>query len=118
MFDEIATNMNKKCIPTKREDREGNCYEISSLFVLSNDCWLLVHATLYPRSGPFANRAYQHAFVESGDWVYDPIFDTGYPRDMYYAYHRVSEARRYNAEEMKRMLLKTENYGPWNDTEC
>jgi len=101
-------------IPENEEDRQGNCYELSARFILSNPNWSLVHATLYPRAGPFQDRPFDHAFCELNDMiVYDPVFDKFYTRDVYYKFARVTLPKVYTQTDAAKMMVRTKNFGPW-----
>ncbi len=101
-------------IPENREDRDGNCYELSARFTMANTEWKVVHATLYPNAGPFKDKPFPHAFCELNDTlVYDPVFDRFYLSGRYYKFTRVTNPRKYSVTEATKEMLRTKMYGPW-----
>lgn len=109
----IFPDVNRVRIPKHPRERQGRCYELSAQFMFDNEDWILVHATLYPRLGKFADREYKHAFVEQ-DWVlFDPVFNKFYVKEQYYEYNRVTDAKKYTIDEMCKMMLKKKTYGDW-----
>lgn len=80
----------------------------------------LVHGLVYGRGGASGHR-FPHAWVEAGGIVYD--FSSGQkikiPVEIYYAIGNIEPNdpkayRKYSFEEMRKKLLSTKHYGPWD----
>lgn len=99
--------------PEWRGSRQGRCYILAAKFVEQNKGWTLVHATLLPLVGPFADTPYFHAFAMKGNMVYDPVFDKYYSRESYFEAMVPADIRIYNQLEMYEKMSEEETYGPW-----
>lgn len=99
--------------PEWRGSRQGECYTLAAKFVEQNKGWTLVHATLLPLVGPFADTPYFHAFAMKGNMVYDPVFDKYYSRESYFEAMVPADIRIYNQLEMYEKMSEEETYGPW-----
>jgi uncharacterized membrane protein YgcG len=96
------------------QQRQGRCFEIAARFVMDNQDWTLVHATLYPRIGPFEDKIFFHGFAENGKIVYVPIHDKFFDRTSYYKYYSITDERKYDGETAIMRMLNKRNYGPWD----
>jgi hypothetical protein len=101
----------------------GNCYQSAfdramSLIDAGEQNVMLVHGSVIPPSGPWANQRITHAWVEVGATVHEfsngnslvtdkPRFVRMFTPETYAAYSR-DEALMEN--------LKSVHYGPWDDT--
>ncbi len=117
-FDEISDmtlpyNASPVIIPT--ESRQGKCYELTGQFVMANPDWDLVHATLFPKLGQFANKPYFHAFAVKGNEVYDTVFDKFFDKKKYYAYYSLTDEHRYDNKTAMKRMFSTQHYGPWDE---
>lgn len=91
--------------------RLGKCYVLSGRHVLSNlDC-NLVHGTIR-RSGTV--KELEHAWVEKGDSVIDPVLDKEMSKEMYYAIMNAKPDKIYSSEEMMKRMVKAKHWGKWD----
>lgn len=95
------------------KQRQGKCYEYAARFIIDNEGWDLVHATLYPRMGPFEDKIYFHGFAVKDNTVYDPVFNDFYDKDSYYKYYSITDERKFERYSAMKRLYKERNYGPW-----
>ena len=110
---DLSKAINVAFVPKSQKNRDGRCYELAGRFIMANPDWDLVHATLYPYTGKFKDRAFPHAFAEHGPWVYDPVFNKFYVKLHYYHFYRVTAAKTYTSDEACKMMLKTKHFGDW-----
>lgn len=96
-----------------KEERQGRCYELAGRFVLDNEDWTLVHGITNPPVGPYQDTPYAHAWVEKGNIVYDPVFNTFYNKDEYYNLYEPSKMKRYNIVKLRANALKYKHWGFW-----
>lgn len=70
-----------------------------------------------PPVGPWAGKEFDHAFVELGEVVFDPVFDPVFakffPTDEFYKVYGVTDPRKYDHATAVDFLLKEKHYGPW-----
>lgn len=68
--------------------------------------------------GPINGIEYGHAWVEDGDTVHDYSRgrDIQMPKMLYYAFGNIDESKqfRYTPEEMRKKILDTGHWGPWD----
>ena len=69
--------------------------------------------------GPLDGVQYGHAWVEDGNTVIDVSNgrDIKMPKALYYAIggiDQIGNMKRYTAEEFRKKVMKTENWGPWD----
>ncbi len=95
------------------DGRLGKCYELSYKFATSNMDWDLVHGYITDRSGK-TDRTIDHAWVERGNTVYDPVMDKEFDKRVYYGLFGVEVAERYKRDKVIDMALKKKTYGPWH----
>jgi len=108
-----APSFDTRSIPQNAMERQGQCFELGTKFQWDNPDWNLVHATLYPRMGPFENEVYFHCYAEKGDAVYDPVFGALYNRGSYEKYYSISDKRSYTSKEAMNWMMKTKVFGSW-----
>ena len=98
-------------------NRNGNCYEVALHKFMDNPRrYTLVHGVVTGQ-GPIAGMQYGHAWVEDGDKIIDmtlPSHLRSLPKDVYYALGHIDITRRYNANQVLKMLDKFGTYGPWD----
>jgi hypothetical protein len=74
----------------------------------------LVHGTVMGR-GPISGKRFTHAWVEIEDWVFDISQNIFAEKDEYYDLAQAQDTVSYDANETRINLLKTEQWGPWDD---
>ncbi|MBK25113.1 MAG: hypothetical protein CME70_14030 [Halobacteriovorax sp.] len=111
---------NQKYYPT------GDCYEVAASLILdsiimfnpnsrNSDGLILVHAEVTGQ-GPIEGIKYGHAWVEKDGQVIDNSNGNNIrlPISVYYRMGKVgTNIYKYTPEEVRRWVLKTETYGPW-----
>jgi hypothetical protein len=100
-------------IPKNQIERNGRCFELAARFVMDNPDWEIVHATLYPRIGNFADQIYFHSYAQKGNIIFDPVFNQFYNADKHAKYYNTTDKRVYNSKVAIKKMLKSGNYGPW-----
>ena len=93
--------------------RLGRCYELSGRHVSGHRSATLIHGKLV---NPFAqgHAELEHAWVEDGDEVYDPVMDKTWPKDAYYGLFKATAHKRYSGSEVLQQSLKHQHWGPWD----
>lgn len=94
--------------------RQGNCYEMAAKFVQDNPSWTLTHATLYSRIGKFADKVYFHAFAEKEGMLFEPNVAKFFPRDAFYRYYSITDARHFSGTDLYKNMLRTGHWGAWD----
>lgn len=89
----------------------GRCYELSFQYAQNNTGWVLVHGYISDR---MKGRVIDHAWVEKGDTVLDPVLDKQFPKLVYYSLYKAEDVKRYSYQELNKMAVKYETYGPWH----
>jgi len=97
----------------------GECYMASARWIMDEgkaieDEAMLVHGTVAGQ-GPLEGLRIGHAWVEFGDLVYDASAELLVRKERYYEIGKVKDTVEYTPTEMRVNLLKTENWGPWDD---
>ena len=108
-----APKVDRNSIPKNGIERQGRCFELAARFVMDNPDWDIVHATLYPRLGQFADRIYFHGYAQKGTVIFDPVFNQFFNAEKHEKYYTTTDKRIYNQATAMKMMLKSENYGPW-----
>lgn len=108
---------------TKFNDGDGDCFMVAANMVADNQFIgkfkdpVLVHGMALGR-GKIRGVRFSHAWVEDGDEVFDHsngLRIDGLPRDAYYAIGKIEDTARYTVRETRRLLLKLQHYGPWEE---
>ena len=94
--------------------RQGNCYEMAAKFVQDNPDWELVHATLYPRLGRFADKVFLHAFAQKDDVVFDGVAGKFLPKAGYYRHYSITDARTFTVGQAFKKMVQTRHWGAWD----
>ncbi len=94
-------------------DRLGQCYVLSGRYVMDNQNAILVHGSINGRRFTGKDFDNPHAWVEEGNEVYDPVWDQRLPKEAYYGIMNAKSIKQYNYEEMAKLMLRNENWGPW-----
>lgn len=60
---------------------------------------------------------YGHAWVEFGEFVFDPVVQMLVPKFEYYCEGQIDEAEvvRYHSEEARSIVLDQKTWGPWDE---
>ena len=98
----------------------GDCYEVAGKYVMDN-CFmgdgdvLLVHGEVTGQ-GKIAGIKYGHAWVEKNGMVIDNSNgrNINVPVEFYYALGHIERTYKYNCEEMRKKILETKHWGPWD----
>jgi hypothetical protein len=102
----------------------GDCYEANGRYFMEHSIFpgkdkrlRLVHGEVRGQ-GPLDGVQYGHAWVEDGNTVIDVSNgrDIKMPKALYYAIggiDQIGNMKRYTAEEFRKKVMKTENWGPW-----
>ena len=95
------------------EYTKGNCYEVHGRTFIEGMLGLLCHGTVWhPDVG-----WHGHCWIElNKDVVID--FSNGHHaalrREVYYKAGRVKDVKKYNPEQVRKLVLKEGTYGPWD----
>ncbi|KKM60873.1 hypothetical protein LCGC14_1537360 [marine sediment metagenome] len=96
---------------TELGEREGQCYRLAGRYVMDNRDAVLVHTTLF---SPTLGHRMSHAFVEiTPDMVWEPVTDQVFLKGTLFPKYEVEEDARYTADEMSRLLVTNNHWGPW-----
>lgn len=110
-------------IDIPESSRGGDCYEVSGKYVMdhalmgNNPNLFLVHGIVVGQ-GPIEGVEYGHAWVEDNDECIDLSQgrDIRMPKAIYYALGNIDPSKqyRYSPEEMRRKILDSGHWGPWD----
>ena len=92
--------------------RLGKCYQLSWQTISRDPNYKLVHGYITDRIK--TGRTIDHAWLETGTVVYDPVMDKKYQKDVYYAMFGAEAVKTYTAKEASAYGAKTGHYGPWH----
>jgi len=96
----------------KKNPRLGLCYELSGRYVSRHHGTILVHGRLVnPFGKGFAEL--DHAWVEEDGEIFDPVMDKIWPKDVFENLFKAKVYKKYSHEEVLKMILRHENWGPW-----
>jgi len=100
----------------KPNSRLGLCYELSGRYVSQHHDAVLVHGRL---TNPFGagHPELDHAWVEVGDEIFDPVMDKMWPKAVYESLFKTKVYKKYKHMDVIRVTNRTGNWGPWDDTE-
>lgn len=84
--------------------RQGHCF-VFAFRNFSEHGGTLVHGS--------AEGVSHHAWVDHGDYIYEPTHDRYYPRDEYLSRFSPVESRRYDQIAAFEAFLIHDHYGPW-----
>lgn len=97
----------------------GNCYQAAGDAILEDlSDWTLCHGIVTGNGGEVEGRAYDHAWVERGDYVIDRSngqFGLPLRREFYYGMGDCRDVKRYTRDEAIGLMCATGHYGPWED---
>ena len=102
------------------ENQGGDCFKVAAETVMKNPSLKLVHA-IVPGQGPLKGVKYTHAFAldEKRDIVIDNTQKNPslreLPARLYWHLGNIETYREYTSNEMYKMLIKYENWGPWDE---
>ena len=103
--------------------RDGDCYQVVGSYVMDNALMgnnpnlLLVHGIVIGQ-GSISGIEYGHAWVEDGNNCIDLSQgrDIKMPKVLYYALGNIDPSKqfKYTPEEMRKKILDTGHWGPWD----
>ena len=93
-------------------NRLGRCYELAGRYVSEHPEAVLVHGKLVNRFGR-GHPEIDHAWVEIGDKIFDPVMDKMWPKDLYEQLFNATIYHRYTFKQVLKMSLRHEHWGPW-----
>ena len=95
------------------ESREGKCYELAVKHIIEQQEGTLIHAEVYSFT---LKRMIGHALVETETgFIYEPVVNRYFRKEDLYPKYKIKELTRYSIEEALLMVLREDNYGPWED---
>ena len=83
----------------KDDDKFGHCFERSYLMFLCNHDAVWVYGKNQNLAIKYGKQNSTHAWVEIGDFVYDPTSVQRYPRKMYYEMLKISHVKKMTHEK-------------------
>jgi hypothetical protein len=93
-------------------NRKGRCYELSYMIFTTHyeEGMILVHGQLFDN--------FPHAWIETGEDVYDAVRDVKMPWTEYQKVYRAKRDATYSTQEeaAKACMKDGFTYGPWLDT--
>ena len=92
----------------------GHCFRVAAESLMSIPHGTLVHG-IVTGQGNLDGIKYSHAWVEAGDKVIDDTVPVVMNKSEYYAMGNIEITRKYSYKEALEQMVKTENYGPWDD---
>ena len=92
--------------------RLGKCYELSGRYVSEHPNAILVHGKIYNRWTK-GYPSVDHAWVEEGNEVFDPVWGKRLPLFFYYELFNAEVHKKYSYEEVLKKMLREGNWGPW-----
>lgn len=78
---------------------EGSCYERSLYMFLALDNAILVHGDIKSLEYLYGKECAGHAWIELGDFVYDPTTMQKFDKNVYYILYECSNVEKINKEE-------------------
>ena len=98
----------------------GDCYQVAGRYMMDNGMFsknpnlVLVHGIVTGQS-EIEGVKYGHAWVEDGDMVIDKSNgrDLKIPKELYYMLGNISETIRYSMSDMRKKIVETGHWGPW-----
>lgn len=97
--------------------RNGNCYEVHGRMILDAEFpkGKLCHGTVWHNESGW----HGHCWIENGDVVIDKSNGNNFilPTDFYYALGKVKDVKRYTQREAAIQMVRTKNFGPWEEPE-
>ena len=108
----VPSNINDDVVK-QQGNRQGECYQLSCMFVLDNPGWILCHGVIDPPLGPFSGTDYEHAWSEKGNMLYEAVFNQFYKKKDYYEVYVPKVKKRYSSTQARKAVLKHSTWGPW-----
>ena len=109
----------KKLKDIPEENQNGDCFKVAAETVMKDSSLKLVHA-IVSGQGPLEGVQYTHAFAldEKRDIVIDNTQKNPEVRELpaalYWYLGKIKTYKEYTSDEMYKMLMKYENWGPWD----
>ena len=95
--------------------RLGLCYELAGRYANTHKDVDLIHGSITNRLGD--GKTIDHAWIEKGDHVFDPVIDEWFDEAVYEALYGTKEKIRFNTEGVLINILKYKHWGPWDGSE-
>jgi hypothetical protein len=116
-YETIETALKKSIIKESirpKNPRLGRCYELSGRYVSVHPNSVLVHGKVI---NPFVMGLpeVEHAWVEIGDEVFDPVMDMTWPKKVYEDFFHAQPKKKYSHDDVNRITDKTGKWGPWEN---
>lgn len=94
----------------------GDCYEAAAKYVLDHPDMTLVHGEPFLQRDPYER--FGHAWVEIDGLMAIDVANGKHvelPVLAYYLLGKINadDCKRYSAQEVRRKILETEHWGPW-----
>lgn len=104
----------KDLIKSKTNPRLGLCYVLSGRYVSSHPKSVLVHGELINKF-TIGNPKVDHAWVEEGDEIFDPVMNRRFPKAVYEGIFQPVSHKKYSHMDVITITSKTGNWGPWDE---
>ena len=114
-FEAQGIRLSGKLSEAKTNPRLGLCYELSGRYVSGHPEAILVHGRLTNRFER-GHKEIEHAWVEEGNKIFDPVMDKVWPKETYEGVFNVKVYKKYTHIEVLKMTLEYKNWGPWDST--
>ena len=108
----IDAYTDKHNISESVKQKLGKCYELSGRYVCGHPEAILVHGYLVNKF-TIGLRKINHAWVEEGDEVFDPVMGKRFPKAVYDGIFQPIPKKRYSFDDVIRLTNKSGNWGPW-----
>ena len=103
-----------------KENTGGDCYEVAGRYLMDNGMFggktnlILAHG-IVTGQGAIQGIKYDHAWIEDGEEVIDQSNGRNIkmPKDVYYALGQITDVKRYNIGNLRRMVTDHRHWGPW-----
>jgi len=96
-----------------KKSKFGRCYELAGRYVSSHHDAVLVHGELINKF-TIGHPKVEHAWVEEGDEIFDPVMNRRFPKDVYEGIFQPVPHKRYSWIDVIKITNKTGNWGPWD----
>lgn len=94
------------------KSRLGKCYQLVGSYALRHPDVILVHGTINGSRRTGVDFDNPHAWIEEkNEVVFDLVWDTRLPKDVYFRLMEAKELKRYNHKALRKMVLKFKNWG-------
>ena len=114
----VARQVLRNMSPVTR-GRLGRCYELTGnkimgdLFGKPDNNLILVHGHIKNKIDPTLIPELDHAWIEKGNQVWEPISDKWWGKSAYYALFDATVEAKYTRDEALEKMRRFKHYGPW-----